>query len=132
MADAGSHRARAGWLPALVAVVSLVAGTTACAGQADGTSDADDVPSTSAPSTGQPDAGNTALELAVLDALADDPHPKDVRYEADRDRVVVTVRTEGAALAPEVLRELEERAEQVTDGVDVVVETTDQDTPTED
>jgi hypothetical protein len=90
------------------------------------------VSSTSTPSTGQPDAGNTALELAVLDALADDPHPKDARYEADRDRVVVTVRTEGAALDPEVLRELEEKAEQVTDGVDVVVETTDQDTPTED
>lgn len=79
----------------------------------------------------QPDAGHTALELAVLDALADDPHPKDARYEADQDRVVVTVRTQGAALDADALRDLEEQAEQVTDGVDVVVETTDEDVPTE-
>ena len=122
-------RARTGWFPALVALVPLVAGTSACAGQVDGASD--DVPSASAPSTSQPDGDYAALELAVLDALADDPHPKDARYEADHDRVVVTVRTEGDALDPDALRDLEEKAEAVTDGVDVVVETTDQDTPVE-
>lgn len=126
-------RARAGWLPGLV-VVALVAGTSACAGQVGGTSD--DAPPTAAPSTSaapavQPDADRTDLELAVLDALADDPHPKDARYEPDRDRVVVTVRTQGATLAPDVLRDLERTAEQVTGGVDVVVETTDEDTPVE-
>ncbi|NKY39998.1 hypothetical protein [Cellulomonas septica] len=122
-------RARPGWLPAIVALVPLVAGAGACAGQVDGASD--DVPSTSAPSTGQPDAGYAALDLAVLDALADDPHPKDARYEPDRDRVVVTVRTQGDALDDDARRALEEKAEAVTDGVDVVVEVTDQDTPVE-
>lgn len=120
------NRPRAGWVPAVVAV-ALVTATSACASQVGGTSD--DVPPASA--SDQPDAGHTALELAVLDALADDPHPKDARYEADQDRVVVTVRTQGAALDADALRDLEEQAEQVTDGVDVVVETTDEDVPTE-
>lgn len=129
MAGSG-NRVRAGWVPALVVAVPLVAGTGACAGQADGVS-GDDASSASTPSTSQPDAAYTALELAVLDALADDPHPKDARYEADRDRVVVTVRTQGTPLGPDALRDLAEKAEEVTDGVDVVVETTDQDAPTE-
>lgn len=123
MGRSGS-RPRAGWA---VVAVALVTATSACASQVGGTSD--DVPPASA--SGQPDAGHTALELAVLDALADDPHPKDARYEADQDRVVVTVRTQGAALDADALRDLEEQAEQVTDGVDVVVETTDEDVPTE-
>ena len=133
MTRAGS-RLHAGWLPALVVVV-LAAGTSACAGQVDGTPGADDAPSTAAPTDAppdQPDADRTALELAVLDALADDPHPKDARYEPDEDRVVVTVRTQGAPLDAAGVRALEETAERVTDGVDVVVETTDEDAPTED
>lgn len=124
-------RARGGLLAAVAAVV-LVA--SACAGGGDGGEDgaSGDVPSTPAATDHQPDAARAALELAVLDALADDPHPKDVRYEPDRERVVVTVRTSGTALDPDVLSELRERAEGVTDGVEVVVETTDEDVPTED
>ena len=45
--------------------------------------------------------------------------------------VVVTVWTQGGTLDADALRDLEQRAEQVTDGVDVVVETTDEDAPTE-
>jgi hypothetical protein len=120
-------RARGGLLAA-VAVVVLVA--SACTGGGDGASG--DVPASPAASGDQPDAGRAVLERAVLDALAADPHPKDVRWEPDRERVVVTVRTSGAALDPEVLSDLRERAEGVTDGVEVVVETTDEDVPTED
>lgn len=124
-------RARGGLLAGVAAVV-LVA--SACAGGGDGGEDgaSGDVPATPAATDHQPDAARAALELAVLDALADDPHPKDVRYEPDRERVVVTVRTSGTALDPDVLSELRERAEGVTDGVEVVVETTDEDVPTED
>ena len=120
---------RAPWVPAAV-VVTLAAGASACAGQVDGTPGTTaDVPSATAPE--QPDAAHTDLELAVLDALADDPHQKAARYEADDDRVVVTVWTQGGTLDADALRDLEQRAEQVTDGVDVVVETTDEDAPTE-
>jgi hypothetical protein len=120
-------RARGGLLAAVAAVV-LVA--SACAGGEDGASG--DVPATPAATDQQPDAARAALELAVLDALADDPHPKDARYEPDRERVVVTVRTSGTTLGPRVLRDLRERAERVTDGVQVVVETTGEDVPAED
>ncbi len=120
-------RARGGLLAA-VAVVVLVA--SACTGGSDGAPG--DVPANPAATADQPDAGRAVLERAVLDALADDPHPKDVRWEPDRERVVVTVRTSGATLDPEVLSDLRERAEGVTDGVEVVVETTDEDVPTED
>ncbi len=121
------RRGSAGAVPALVAVVLL--GASACAGAPD---DGAGPASSSEGSTEQPDADRTSIELAVLDALADDPHLKEARHEPGEDRVVVTVRTQGAPLAPDERRDLEERAEQVTDGIDVVVVTTDEDAPTED
>lgn len=89
---------------------------------------ADDVVST----TGLPDAEWSKVELAVLDAIDDDPHPKQARYEVEADRIVVTVHLLGDEIPAEHLRDLEMRAEEVTDGIDVVVTTTDADVPTED
>lgn len=89
---------------------------------------ADDVVST----TGPPDAEWSKVELAVLDAIDDDPHPKQARYEVEADRIVVTVHLLGDEIPAEHLRDLEMRAEEVTDGIDVVVTTTDADVPTED
>lgn len=54
------------------------------------------------------------------------------RYEADADRVVVTVHTLGEELPDEHLQDLEARAEEATDGIDVIVMTDDKDPPTED
>lgn len=82
--------------------------------------------------TGQPDADWTQVELAVLDAISDDPHPKQARYEADGGRVVVTVHLLGEGIPVEDLRDVEARAEDATDVVDVVVTTADEDVPTED
>src|SRR5690606_15965319 len=93
---------RAAWVPAAV-VAALAVGASACAGQVDGTpgTTTADVPSATAPE--QPGAAYTDLELAVLDALADDPHQKAARYEADEDRVVVTVWTQGGTLDADAL-----------------------------
>lgn len=85
-----------------------------------------------ATSTAQPDGSWTDMELAVLEALSDDPASKEARYEADADRIVVTVHADGESLSDERLRDLQERAEEVTNGTPVVVETTDEDVPTED
>ena len=80
----------------------------------------------------QPDAEWSVMEMAVLEALRDDPSSKQARYEADADRIVVTIHSEGETIPEERLRGLQERAEEVTDGTPVVIETTDEDVPTGD
>lgn len=74
----------------------------------------------------------TELELAVLDALSYDPHPKDARYEPENNRVVVTLYTLGDDLTDREIHDLEAAGEKATDDVDVVIEPTDEDQPSED
>ncbi len=82
--------------------------------------------------TGQPDAGWSSTELAVLKRVDDEhPGPKEARFEAERNRVVVTLYTEGDDLSDAELSEIKAQAEEVTGGVPVVVVTTDDDPPTE-
>ena len=80
----------------------------------------------------QPGGEWSVMEMAVLEALRDDPSSKRARYEADAGRIVVTMYSEGEPLSEERLRGLQARAEEVTDGTPVVIETTYEDLPTGD
>jgi len=62
--------------------------------------------------------------LALVLAMA-------VRYERERNRVLVTIYTRDDPMSEAVVREAERRAEEVSWGVDVVVVTTDEAPPAE-
>ncbi|MFC0675228.1 hypothetical protein [Brachybacterium hainanense] len=87
-------------------------------------------PTSSAASDPEPDLEAWAqIEMTVLDAIDYDPRPKGAAYDAENDRVVVTLYTLGDEVTPAEIRDMETAGEAATDGVDVVVETTDADPP---
>jgi hypothetical protein len=82
---------------------------------------------------GPMDLERTRIELRVLDALDEDPHLMGAAYMPEDERVVVTIFVEeGEVLSEDDLRALEEKAEAVTDGIDVVIELSDEGPPVAD
>lgn len=80
----------------------------------------------------QPDDGWHEVEVAVLEALDDEPHAKSIVYEPDRDRVLVTLFTEGPTPTRSQIEELEVLGREAAGGVDVVIECSDEGAPEED
>ncbi len=73
------------------------------------------------------------LEISVILALNayDDDRPKQVRYDSDTDRVIVTIYTLGEEFTESDLAGYREHAEAFSGGIEVVVELTDEDPPVE-
>lgn len=122
-------------LVAVIGTVLAVVLLAACGASNDSGSPGDEPTPPTSSSGAQPqqsDEAWTELELAVLDALSYDPHPKDARYEPENKRVVVTLYTLGDDLTDSEIHNLEAAGEKATDDVDVVIEPTDEDQPSED
>lgn len=108
-----------GRLSRCAAVVLLLMGVSGCSG-------APVVATPSVPQTiiRQGSQAQSQLELKVIDALGDD-HLTGARYEVDANRVVVTIWSRGEHLSEQQLEHYRTLAEEVTNGIPVVIEVDD-------